>query len=515
MKKFIISAVFAVLIVIANTAQIFARPSDLGFFGGITEGARLPMTTEQIIAQTNANRRAAPQDFVYKEMIFLAGLPVEFEGIMTRRQNGQVTTTADSGSYTLTYDIRPNPATADGVNLTRLITFNVNWRREGNQIIENLTVNPNNTSWRESITVDGTNFVLDPRQSHISISIIRHETPGVTYYRGDISKRAVYTSGGDQVVQEINGRFYGFYSAWSATETHILEGIISTPEWQMMYEVVPSVAVSKDLQYAQNEPTAISFSGNYREVTQNRSGLSYSITVMPNRFYGEPTSGSTTISTRNSFEQLISPDVAFLDGHWAQSDIQKIFSMEILDFDPRLFFPDQQITRATYITMLARAARMPLAPPATTTGRANRNAPPPELIFPDVPDSHPASRYITAAYESGLIRGRGQGHFQTDFAITREEAYVLALRILGLTNLGPDPTPVTPFVDDADIGDWARRELYAAERIGLIFPDSMGRLNPREYLSNAEAAALVIRLIDYMRHFLPTDYTENIINFMH
>ncbi|MDR2939313.1 MAG: S-layer homology domain-containing protein, partial [Clostridiales bacterium] len=80
-------------------------------------------------------------------------------------------------------------------------------------------------------------------------------------------------------------------------------------------------------------------------------------------------------------------------------------------------------------------------------------------------------------------------------------------------NLGLDPTPITPFVDDSNIVDWAKQEIYAANRIGLISSGTDGRIRPLDSISKAEGAALINRLIDYMRVDMQKDYTENIVNF--
>ena len=522
MQKFkkLLGAALAVVFAISGTISTSAqqqiqpnriRPSDLGFFGGLTDGVRLLSTSQSLAVQTG-NQRPAPQEFVYAEMIWLAGPPVLFEGMMTRRIGSQRTAAdGNSGQFTLIYEVRSNGATAEGVNINRTITYTVDWERVGDQITENKRLVGNN-AWRETITVNGQTFTLNQGLSSKSVSTIRELQPGVAYHRGHITKRAVYVSNGEQVVHEVSGEFYGVNSAWSTAETHILSGIVSTSEWQMHYEVVPSVTVNKELQFTPNQPNIISFAGNYREVMQNLSGMRWSIPMLPNRFYGAETSGSVYIPTFNTFEQLIAPDVDFLQGHWAQTDIRRLFSMRVLVGEPRQFRPDQGVTRGQFVTMLVRAARIPVAPPPAANAR-NRNAVVP-LVFPDVPPTRSDFPYIMAAYNAGLIRGRGGGHFQTDFIVTREEAFVLAVRILGLGTLGPDPTPITPFVDDSEIGALMRREIYAAARIGLIFPDATGRINPQSYITNAEAAALVMRLIDYMRHELPRDYTENIVNFI-
>jgi hypothetical protein len=496
-----------------------ARPNtgQMSFFGGITEGVRLPTTSQNAVQQNNARGRGNNvTELVYKEIIWLAGVPVEFEGTLRIQPGGTAVGApgVDSGSATVNYRVNANAATPEGAEINRNITFRIDWRRDGNQIVENYTV----TSWTEAISVNGTTYTLIPAQSNHNVSILRDVTPGVTYYSGNISMRAVYISGDDEIVtHEVMGQIYGFVSAWSATETHRLDGIVSTDNWQMQYHLVPSVSVSKELQYGTNEPTLISFAGNYREVMSNQSGLLYEINVLPNIFYGTPTSGRTTISTFNTFEDLFAPNLNFLRGHAAYGDIRRLFAMEVLTGEPVHFIPNQAVTRGEFIVMLSRAVRLPLDEsliPAQPRGNRRNNQPEINLVFPDVDPGRPDFLYIMTVNDMGIAIGRGDGHFHPNEILHREEAFVLALRFLGLSNLGLEPTPITPYMDDHMIGDWARRDIYAATRIGLIGPDENGMLHPRQQMYKAEAAALVNRLIEFMRHELQQDYTENIINFM-
>ena len=520
MRKYKVLVSFALAFVMfISFAQVsYARAGQMGFFGGISEGSRLPKTTEIILRQSgnqrSNNNNENLTNLAYKEILWLTGVPVEWEGLLSKTVSagGGRSTNTNVGTRTVRYQIRNSDTSPEEISLTRDITYTVNWRREGNQIVEDWTV----TRWSEVVVVGGTAFTLDQRQSHHHVSILRDLTPGVSYYAGDVSQRAVFTGEEDTVIHEVIGQIFGYESAWSVTETHRLDGIVSTADWQVQYQIVPSVSVSKHLQYGENEPTLISFAGNYREVMSNQSALSYVIHVVPNIFYGIPTSGSASIHTFNSFEQLIAPNLNFLRGHWAYGDIRRLFAMEILRGDPAHFQPNQGVTRGEFVTMLARAVKLPLdsvhmQPPRGTRGNVNVTT---NLIFPDVWHGRPDFPYIMAVHETGIAIGRGDGHFQPDEVLQRQEAYVLALRFLGLSNLGLEPTPITPYVDDNLIGDWARRDIYAATRIGLIFPDENGMLHPRELMHKAEAAALINRLIEYMRHELQMDYTENVVNFM-
>jgi hypothetical protein len=328
---------------------------------------------------------------------------------------------------------------------------------------------------------------------------------------------AVYTTGGAEATDanttsvQSTGSIYSFDTAWSATETHRIDTWVYAPGWQTHYQIRPSVSVNKTLQYSLNEPTAISFPGNYMEVIQNKSSISYDVFVKPNIFYTMPDKGAANIPSYNSFEQLIAPDTSFLKGHFAEADINKLFSMQVLTGNPREFRPEQAITRGQYVQALVKACKLPIdLDEANLSTRRTRVI---NVVFPDVMPEREEYPYIMAAYRAGLAVGRDNGNFYIDSPIDRQEAIVILVRTLGLSNLGLDPTPVTPFLDDAKIANWAKKEIYAAQRIGIIAADANGNLRPGELISKAEGAALVNRMINYMRYDLVTDYTEHIVNY--
>lgn len=478
------------------SSTVYADVGDLGFFGGISEGRKLPKTTEKLLKKTNTKNELKSN---YKEILFLTGEPVEFNGSMIYSIKGN--TNSDFGTYKASYKIQKNDATTDKADINRNIEYNVNYRKEGNQTIKDYEV----SKWTEKITANGVNFELDQNQSKSSVSIIEDKTPGINYYRGDISHRAVYKNKEDFITYDINGAIYGYSGAWSSTETQRLNCTISNKDWQMEFQLRPSVSVGKSLQYSKNEPTAISFDGNFKEVMQNKSGLNYNIFVIPNQFYFVKRSGNTSIPSFNTFEQLLAPDLSYLKGHFAENDIKKLFSMQILDGEPKFYNPNQAITRGQFVEMLVKAIKLPI--------EEIKNKKSLEIIFSDVPIDRKEYPYITAAFNSGLAVGKTDGKFYIDEPIERQEAIVILLRTLGLEHLGLDPTPITPFVDDVQIASWAKREVYAANRISIIAGDSDGKFNPKKYINKAEAAAIVNRLINYMRQDMQTNYTENIVNY--
>lgn len=504
MKKLKYSFLLGTLLSLALCGTAKAELGDFGYFGGISEGRDLPKTTELLLD----DKKKDDLEAVYKEPIFLTGTPTTFEGTIEVKK-GEMKDGKDADTYNVEYTVKSSESTdTEAANISRKIKYDVDYRKEGSQVIKDFTVD----SWSESITVNGQSYTLDKNQSKSSIGVIEDNTPGVTYYKGNLSHKAVYTLEESKVVLEMSGSFYGYNCAYSSTETQRIDCTITTDDWQMQYQLRPSVSLGKTLQYTQNEPTAISFSGNYQEIMQNKSGLSYNIYVLPNHltYEVEPT-GNISIDTFNTFEQLIAPDVSYVKGHFAEEDIKRMFSMKILEGDPEYYQPSQAITRGQFVEMLVKAVKIPIEDTSNTKRSKKKNVV--NLVFPDVLPERADYPYIMAAYNSGLAVGRDNGHFYIDSPIERQEAIVILLRTLGLENLGLEPTPMTSFTDDAQIASWAKKEIYAAKRIGIISGDSDGKFRPKEYVSKAEAAAFVNRLNQYMRTDLQTDYTEHIVNY--
>lgn len=491
-------------------SPVFAKVGDFGFFGGISAGRKLPKSTE-LALESSKKKSKDELEAVYKEVMFLSGQPVTFEGKLKTENSGEVDMTKSADTFEVSYETEATASTNGDNSVTRTIEYDVNYRVEGSQVVKDYEVDTD--SWEETLVIGGTGYVLDHDQSYSNISVIESHTPGVTYYRGDVSHKAVYFVDEQKVTWELSGSFYGYDCAWSSTETHRIDATVTTDDWQMQYQIRPSVSIGKTLQYSENEPTAISFDGNYREVMQNRSGLSYNIYVLPTQFiYSTEKEGTVSIDTYNNFEQLIAPNLGFLKGHFAESDIKKLFAMQIIEGEPSYYQPSQAITRGQFVTMLTKAIKLPVEE-ETTKKKTRKNTEIVNVVFPDVTEDRTEYKYIMAAYKSGLAVGRDNGHFYIDAPIQRQEAIVILLRTLGLENLGLDPTPVTTFTDDKYIANWAKKEVYAANRLGIIAGDDDGKFRPTSYVSKAEAAAFVNRLVNYMRDDLLIDYTEHIVNY--
>ncbi|MCT4612599.1 MAG: S-layer homology domain-containing protein [Clostridia bacterium] len=495
MNKFLIVSIM----IIINFSSSYAKEGEIGFFGGISEGFKLPKTITKYVTPKKAD-----EELVYKEMIFLTGKPLKFEGNIEVK-TGSVSDTSDSGTFKEEYKVTSYKRNLpEEPKIDRTIKFNTNYYKKNGQIVKDSTVD----SWKETITLGDKAYVLDEDESFFQKSIFVDTTPGVSYYRGHIDYKAVYYAGdNEKVVVSVTGPIYGYDQPWSKTQTQKLKTTVvnKTGEdtFTMVANVSPSISGNKTLKYFSNEPDEISFEGNYMEVISNKGVLKYEVLTSPFKLTSKEKKGSINLDGFNQSEQLMIPkNIEYIEASFAETDIKKLYSMEILEEDPMFYNPAAVMTRASYVRLLCRA--MNIEPDEVEEGEDVK-------VFLDVNNLHPDYGYINKAFEKNLIRG-DRGRFYPTKPLTREEAITIYIRIIGLENLGLGKSNITPFADNDQISSWAKQEIYAAYRLGLIKGDLQGKIRPRDYLSNQEGAAIINRLIDYLRYNMEKNYKDNIIN---
>ncbi len=492
---------------------VYGKEGEMGYFGGISEGYRLPQTMDQQVVSKSKKSKSTTMN--YKEIVFLTGTPIEMEGTLKIESKGQVDEDKDNGTYQEVYTVEIQNLKNPEESLERKITLETRYYKKKQpymtQVIKETTPIK---KWTETVKIGGETYILNADKSEFHQSIIEDYTPGVQYYTGAISSKSYYTKGtegaGEELIYSLEGPIYGYEQQWSKTEIQELQFVVESTggekTWQMAGTLQPSVTTKKTLQYHQLPNLPHSLEGTYKEVMENHGGLFYNITTYHPELTSKQKIGSVSVPSFNIFEILQAPkNLSFLKGHFAESDVKKLYSMNILDENPAYFQPNQAMPRAQYVKALIRTMNIPIEEVETkrTSRRKNKEEDP--LIFADVPKTHPDYPYIMAAYKSQLIQGDG-AYFYPERPISREEAFVVFIRILGLERLGLDPTPQTPFVDDRYIASWAKRDLYAAYNLGLIKGNTEGKIMPKNWLSKGEAAALINRLIDYLRYDILEDY---------
>lgn len=489
---------------ILMTSSLYAAEGEMGYFGGISSGIKLPTSTS--LAQTST-KKVSKYTLPYKENIYLSGKAETVEGTIEIKPGKEMDKEAGVGSYTESYVMKAQNA-SNTARVTRTITFDTQYTYDATlkQARKVSTVK----KWSEIVTVDGKTYKLDSDKSSYTKSILEDYTPGVLYYRGDVQYDAVYTSGTDtKVTMSVNGPIYGYDQAFAKSETQRRTITIDLGNGDgYAIEETPTYTVHRDMQYDANEPTAISMAGNYKEIIRNEGVLSYNILQGNPSLYDDEMSGMINVDSTPTIEQLSIPTTLNLQGHPAETQIKKMYSMKIFNDNPTTFSPNQVVTKGEYIRMLVTALQIELPEDTTSKKSSSKKDQTVASPFTDIKEGDVNYRYAVAAYNAGLISG---GTFGANTYLTREMMYLYNIRAIGLERLGlATMDAYTPFVDDKEISSWAKRSLYAASKLGIITV-SNGYIFPKKYVTKAECATFLDQFIDYLRYDLQKDYNDKML----
>ncbi|OON98896.1 MAG: hypothetical protein ATN35_03125 [Epulopiscium sp. Nele67-Bin004] len=494
MKKL---AAFMMAMITAATATInvYALEGEMGYFGGITPGTKIP--TGIAMAQEKFEREKS-YTLEYAENIYLSGEAIPVYGTLEIRP-GEVNPDNPTGEYTETYIVKA--ASADGRSeIARTLTLRTMYLY--NEAVGQITKTSTVTRWVETVVVNGMTYYLDSNKSSFSKSILEDLTPGVMYYSGDVYYKAVYndvTGGGSDVVINVDSRVYGYDQAFAKSETQVRNVAIDTGSNQYFIQETPTITMNKELSYASNDPFAISFAGNYKEMISGSGALQYNILLGDAQLFDDEKTGVIGVFDVPTIEQLALPTLDQLLAHPAKADIEKMYSMEIFDVNPLVFSPNQVVTRGEYIKMIVKALRIPLP-----EINAKTNVSP----FNDLDIDSALYPYVLAAYDAGLISG---GTVSPSTYLTMQEMIVFNVRAIGLERLGFGiGVGQTPYLDDNSIADYAKSAVYAASQIGII-PSTNGYIFPTKVITYADCAAMMNQLIDYLRYDLQKDYNQHMM----
>lgn len=168
-------------------------------------------------------------------------------------------------------------------------------------------------------------------------------------------------------------------------------------------------------------------------------------------------------------------DVA--EDFWGHAAILELYNMGVISgMGDRTFAPNQAITRAEFIKMLAAFFKI-------ESSDAGED-------FKDLPVSHWANPYITAAARLELVNGVSDDEFGINEPLTREMAATLLYRFLTYKEYQLKVGSID-FSDKADISDYAVEavsKLYASK---LMVGISETEFAPKQTLSRAMSAQLL------------------------
>ncbi len=166
---------------------------------------------------------------------------------------------------------------------------------------------------------------------------------------------------------------------------------------------------------------------------------------------------------------------------------------------PTTFEPNGTVTREMFLVMLFRAANIRLDVYEKFQEPINMDGLPYVSTFTDVPLGEWYSAAVGYAVNIGVTRGVDAKHFGLGQPVTREQMATMAARFMDArphAALKPAASPIKAFADANQISLWAKDAVEAMRISGVLKGDNLQRVTPKAHATRAEAAAVVLRLID-------------------
>lgn len=170
---------------------------------------------------------------------------------------------------------------------------------------------------------------------------------------------------------------------------------------------------------------------------------------------------------------------------WAKDDISYLYENRYIDgLDEFTFSPAKNVTREELLKMLLSA-----------TGAELSNNP---STFADAENGAWYEKYVVTGVEIGIVKGVGDGKFGIGESVTRQDMAVMLYRVLSeKKSIGF--AEKSSFTDYSDISNYAKEAVGAIEKTGILKGMDDGSFRPGEYVTRAQAAAALRRLIDVLK----------------
>lgn len=199
---------------------------------------------------------------------------------------------------------------------------------------------------------------------------------------------------------------------------------------------------------------------------------------------GSSSSGSSTTTTPTTPTTPVTPNTdatpsgTFSDtrSHWAADSIDYVVDHGLFTgTSATSFSPDAQMTRAMLATVLYRLADKPAA--GSTS-------------FSDVPSGEYYTDAVAWAAEKGIVTGSGNGRFEPNGNITREQLAAMLYRYAGAPGVSGT---LSAFSDASGVSDWAQSAMIWAVENGIITGADANHIAPAADATRAEVATMLTR----------------------
>ncbi len=175
-----------------------------------------------------------------------------------------------------------------------------------------------------------------------------------------------------------------------------------------------------------------------------------------------------------------------IQGHWGEDILYAATARDLLQgTDQNLALPDAVITRGMFVTMLGGLHGVIPAQYNTQS-------------FQDVSAADWFAPYVEWARQNNIVEGVGNGRFDPEAAITREQMAAILYRYVQFSGYNMrGRADLTGFTDEWRVSDWAHVQVEWMVAGGMMNGKPDGTLDPHGIATRVQGAAVLIRLIDY------------------
>ncbi|MBW7457966.1 S-layer homology domain-containing protein, partial [Paenibacillus sepulcri] len=178
-----------------------------------------------------------------------------------------------------------------------------------------------------------------------------------------------------------------------------------------------------------------------------------------------------------------------VENHWAKEAVNDMGSRMVIDgIGNGLFLPDQSISRADFAAIMVRGLGLQLESGSTP--------------FTDMCQKEEGyQQAVITAYSYGLVSGFEDGSFRPLDKITREQAMVIIAKAMKITYLqGVNAAQTSDhvlhsFTDAINVSDWAKSSFAICVQAGIVSGRDNGQLEPKAFITRAETALIMQRLL--------------------
>lgn len=210
---------------------------------------------------------------------------------------------------------------------------------------------------------------------------------------------------------------------------------------------------------------------------------------------GRVKSGGTISSSQmrdavNETPEIKTPEFDDLNGYdWAKDAIVELLNKKIVSgVGGKNYAPGAYVTREQFVKMLV-----------LSTAKYDSGA---KCTFIDVPETNWSYPYIASAVSNGIISGVSESEFGYGADITRQDMAVIIYRIIKSGDESDNDNIAENtdiFTDIGSVSDYALSAVKHLKDEGLIAGKDNGRFAPRDFVSRAEAAVVISRIMKYIK----------------